>query len=308
MIPAFLLLLAPVQLAQAYSPETEAVMNRSHARAAERRAAGKERVTGQPAPSGQEAGYPLLLSPEVAAKFQACLDAGIDDTEAGVRFAEAWRIDGGSYHARECQAFAYARAERWPAALVAFEQAADEAERSGAAQDSGRLWAQAGNAALAGGDAAKARTDFDAALARGLPDGLAKGEVYLDRARALVALGQPALARSDLDQALTFAPKDPLAWLLSATLARRMDNLPLARQHVAQAVKLSPDDASVALEEGNVAVLSGDDDVARDAWQRAEKLAPDSVAGKAAADNLGRLATPGVPSAPAPAPAPPQSR
>src|SRR3546814_9560299 len=83
--------------------------------------------------------------------------------------------------------------------------------------------------------------------------------IYLDRARALVAMDKLAEARPDIDKALSEVPKDPLAWLLSATLARRMDNLPVAQEHIAQALALSPDDASVALEEGNIAVLSGMD-------------------------------------------------
>ena len=64
-------------------------------------------------------------------------------------------------------------------------------------------------------------------------------------------------------------------------------------------MQLSPDDASVALEEGNIAVLTDHADIARSAWQRAVKLAPDAPAGKAAAENLGRL----EPEATAPRPA-----
>src|SRR3546814_15731812 len=122
-------------------------------------------------------------------------------------------------------------------------------------------------------------------LARGIPDGLEKGEIYLDRARALVAMDKLAEARPDIDKALSEVPKDPLAWLLSATLARRMDNLPLAQEHLAQAVALSPDDASVALEEGNIAVLSGMDDEAKLAWERAVMVAHESPAGKAATES-----------------------
>lgn len=263
---------------QGYSPETEAVMNRSRAEAAAKRG-----ETVAPAPASA-----LPLPPAIAAKLQACLDAATQDPDAGVRFANDWRIDGGSFHARQCLGFAYAKAERWAPAMIAFEQAADEAERAGE-KGSGRLWAQAGNAALAGGDAAKARGYFDAAFARGLPAGLEKGEIHLDRARALVALNDLPAARTDIDAALTLAAPDPLAWLLSATLARRMNELSLAQRHIAQAVKLAPDDASVALEEGAVAVLTGHDDVARSAWQRAVKLAPESDAGKAAAANLAQL-------------------
>lgn len=222
-------------------------------------------------------------------KFDLCMDAAVDDPEAGVRHAEAWRLANGGYLARQCLGFAYAQQQRWAPAMGAFHQAADEADVAGdpaAAQ----LWAQAGNAALADGQAAKALTYFDAALARGLPDGFEKGEVYLDRARAHVAQGKLAEARPDIDKALDQVPKDPLAWLLSATLARRMDDLPLAQRHIAQAVALAKDDASVALEEGNIAVLSNADDVARLAWERAVKLAPESPAGKAAAESLKQLA------------------
>jgi len=270
-----LLLLTP----QAYDPEIEAVLNRPK----------KERAA--PAvPSAQAAADGRIPVPEKFAKpFQACLDQALESPNQGVVFAQKWRLEGGSFYARHCMGFAYARAERWAPAIVAFEQAADEAERSGEMAQSARLWAQAGNAALASGDPAKARTSFDAALARGLPDGIEKGETHLDRARALVALGDVKAARDSLDVALTQVPQDPLAWLLSATPARRLGELKLAQAHIARAVQLSPDDASVALEEGNIAVLTDHADIARSAWQRAVKLAPESPAGKAAADNLTRL-------------------
>lgn len=276
-----LLLLTP----QAYDPETEAVLNRPK----------KERAAPA-APSAPASAQAAAASdgripvPEKFAKtFQQCLDQALENPDQGVAFAQKWRIEGGSFYARHCMGFAYARAERWAPAIVAFEQAADEAERSGEMAQSARLWAQAGNAALASGDPAKARTNFDAALARGLPEGIEKGETHLDRARALVALGDAKGARDSLDIALTQASQDPLAWLLSATLARRSGEMKLAQAHIARAVQLSPDDASVALEEGNIAILTDHADVARSAWQRAVKLAPESAAGKAAADNLTRL-------------------
>ena len=269
------LLLTP----QAYDPEIEAVMNRPK----------KEEQRAQtPRPAAAADGR--IPVPEKYAKpFQACLDAALESPDKGVAFAQQWWLEGGTFYARHCMGFAYARSERWAPAMVAFEQAADEAERNGDMAQSARLWAQAGNAALAAGDAAKARTSFDAALARGLLDGIEKGEIHLDRARALVTLGDGKEARESLDVALGQVPQDPLAWLLSATLARRSGELKLAQAHIARAVQLSPDDASVALEEGNIAVLTDHDDVARSAWQRAAKLAPQSPAGKAAADNLTRL-------------------
>lgn len=275
-------------LLQTLDPEIEAVMNRSRQRKQEERAAATAASPPAASAAAREDGR-IPVPAKYAEPFQACLDAALRSPEEGIGFAQKWRIDGGSFYARHCLGFAYARAERWPPAIIAFEQAAEEAERGGEMVQSARLWAQAGNAALAGGDLPKARNDFDAALARGLPDGLEKGEVHLDRARALVALGEMAAARDSIDIALTQAPKDPLGWLLSATLARRSGELKLAQAHIARAVQLSPDDAAVALEEGNVAVLTDHADIARSAWQRAVRLAPQSPAGKAAADNLTRL-------------------
>ncbi len=279
-----LLLSILLMMPQAYDPEIEAVMNRPKK---EKAAAVAGAATTTATKTATERSLPV--PPSIAGPFQACLDEAANSPDAGIAFANKWRIDGGGFYARHCLGFAYARAERWSPAIVAFEQGAEEAERASDMVQSARLWAQAGNAALAGGDPTKAKADFDAALARGIPDGLEKGEVHLDRSRALVALNDPAGARESLDVALAQAPLDPLAWLLSATLARRTNQLQQAQNHIAQAVKLSPDDASVALEEGNIAVLTGHDDIARAAWQRAVRLAPEAPAGKAAADNLSRL-------------------
>lgn len=283
-MPLFLPLML---LAQAYDPEIEAVMNRS--RREKQEAAAASAAAAPVANNSARDDGQIPVPAKFAAPFQACLDQAIEDPTAGVAFAEKWRIEGGSFYARHCMGFAFARAERWSPAIIAFQQAAEEAERSGEMVQSARLWAQAGNAALASGDAAKARGDFDAALARGLPDGLEKGEVHLDRARALVALGETDAARDSIDIALAQAPRDPLGWLLSATLARRSGEMSLAKAHIARAVQLSPDDASVALEEGNIAILTDHEDIARSAWQRAARLAPEAAAGKAAADNLSRL-------------------
>jgi Tfp pilus assembly protein PilF len=120
----------------------------------------------------------------------------------------------------------------------------------------------------------KARTAIDAALASGALSGLALGEARLDRARTLVAQGEVEGARDDLDRALADASDDPLAWLLSATLARRTGDLTRARRDIEEAIKRSPDDASVHLEAGNIAAASGDEAGAKTGWSKAVELAP----------------------------------
>jgi tetratricopeptide (TPR) repeat protein len=244
---------------------------------------------------------PLILaaaSPEVAVsapsqteetkRFVACLSLVDSNPLKAVEEASIWRITGGGVLARQCLGLGYAAQQKWASAQAAFEQAALLAER-GKDGRSGRLWMQAGNAALAGGDANKARGCFDAALIGGTLSGPEKGELHLDRARALVALTQVVPARIDLDEALKLVPEDPLGWLLSATLARRSGDLKRAQSDIAQAVKRAPDDAQIALEAGNIALLQGQDEVARKYWEIAVKLTPDSPAGKSAATALAHL-------------------
>ena len=233
------------------------------------------------------AAQPTVATPEPT-RFEACAALAESDPARALAEAGTWRIAGGGVLARQCEGLAYVTQKRWLPAAAAFEAAAREADvkRDGR---SAVLWVQAGNAALAGNDAAKATTYFDGALTRGQLTGEALGEVHLDRARARAALGDMKGARTDLDLATKHVPADPLGWLLSATLARKMNDLPRAQADIAEAAKRSPDDASVALEAGNIAVLSGRDDAARTAWEAAIKLSPNSPSAKAATDSLARL-------------------
>jgi Tfp pilus assembly protein PilF len=180
---------------------------------------------------------------------------------------------------------AYSREQRWSAAAAAFEKAATGAERAKDKQ-AVNYWAQAGNAWLAAGDASKARSALDAALATGTLTGLSLGEAHLDRARAMVAGDDMENARDDIDHALSEVPTDPLAWLLSATLARRMQEVPRAKKDIAEALRLGGDDPAVQLEAGNIAALAGDEAGAKAAWHQAVTLRPDSAPGKAAAAAL----------------------
>ena len=230
---------------------------------------------------------PTVATPEPT-RFEACATLAETDPARALAEAGTWRIAGGGVLARQCEGLAYVTQKRWLPAATAFEAAAREADVKGDGR-SAVLWVQAGNAALAGNDAAKATTYFDGALTRGQLTGDALGEVHLDRARARAALGDMKGARTDLDLATKHVPADPLGWLLSATLARKMNDLPRAQADIAEAAKRSPDDASVALEAGNIAVLSGRDDAARTAWEAAIKLDPNSPSAKAATESLARL-------------------
>jgi Flp pilus assembly protein TadD len=86
-------------------------------------------------------------------------------------------------------------------------------------------------------------------------------------------------------------PQDPLGWLLSATLARRMGDLVQAKTDIAAAAKLAISDPAVALEAGNIAYEAGDLVNAKSNWERAIKFGPDSPAAKAATRYLEQLVT-----------------
>ncbi len=221
-------------------------------------------------------------------RFNACVVLAERDPAAALTQATAWRVAGGGVLARHCEGLAYVAQSRWLPAATAFAAAARAAEAASDRRAS-NFWVQSGNAALAGKDAGAARAAFDAAIARGQIAGAELGEVYLDRARARFALGDKPGTRADLDQALKLAPADPLAWLLSATLARQSNDRARAQADIEQAASRSPDDAQVALEAGNIALLSGSESAARTAWEAAVRNAPTSEAGKSAAAALAQL-------------------
>uniref|UniRef100_UPI0035CB23B6 hypothetical protein n=1 Tax=uncultured Sphingomonas sp. TaxID=158754 RepID=UPI0035CB23B6 len=224
-------------------------------------------------------------APPPSERYEKCLDLATSNAAAAEAEAGQWQLAGGGFLAGQCLGMAYANEARWTAAAAAFDAAARAAEKAGDAR-SVNYWAQAGNAWLASGDATKARAALDAALAGGTLTGLPLGEAHLDRARAMVAGDDSEGARDDLDRALAEVPADPLAWLLSATLARRQQQVVRAQHDIAEAVRLGADDPAVQLEAGNIAALAHDEAGARGAWTQAVTLRPDSDAGKAAAAAL----------------------
>lgn len=266
-----LLLAMLIATSSGYDPVVDAVMG-------PRKPPAERRIKGR-----TTAAAPSPIDPEL----DDCVALARRDSTAGIARGRAWAAKSDGPAARQCLGFAEAEAKHWAEAVAAFSAGARAAGSDMAV--AARLWAQAGNAALAGGDWPGAIAALDKAIAGGLPDGLAKGEAYLDRARARVAMKDEPGARADLDAALRLAPQDPLAWLLSATLARRMNDLPLARRHISEAVTRAGDDAAVALEQGVIAALSGDDRAASAAFVRARTLAPGTPVASTASQYLAQL-------------------
>ena len=191
--------------------------------------------------------------------------------------------------AKRCEGMAAAGSARWAAAAAAFSDAATAAGPGKAAA----LWAQAGDAWLAAGEPAKAAVALDTALVatEGQSD-FARGELLVDRARAAVSTGDLPGARRALDQAVVAVSTDPLAWLLSATLARRGGDPKRAGTDIAEALRLAPDDAAVQLEAGNIAALAGNEVGAKERWGNATRLQPEGPSGRAAKAALAQFDQP----------------
>lgn len=223
-------------------------------------------------------------------RFDQCVDQAADDPAKGLLAANKWQIEGGGYLARNCLGFAYAELEEWTKAIPAFVLAAEGAVVAGD-ERAAIFWSQAGNAALASGDHAAALKYLGSALEQNTLDALLKGEVHLDMARAFVALNQYDEAKKQFASVHELVPQDPLGWLLSATLARRMGDLVQAKSDIAAAAKLAISDPAVALEAGNIAYEAGDVANAKSNWEQAVKFGSDSPAAKAATRYLAQLVT-----------------
>ena len=221
-----------------------------------------------------------------AARIAACQKLIASDPKTAVDQATAWAERDKSVPARQCLGLAFVGVERWAPAEASLAQAAAQAEADHDAR-SLSLWSQAANAALASDQPAKAREDLDHVLAAaGVPPTLG-GEAWIDRARADVALNDLGQARTDLDKGLALVPQDPFAWYLSASLARRQNDLVRAQKDIAVALKSASDDPAVQLEAGNIFAAAGQPDAAHAAWTRAAQLAPDTPEGQSAKAALG---------------------
>jgi tetratricopeptide (TPR) repeat protein len=236
------------------------------------------------------------------ARFDECAARSDSDPAAAAQIAQQWAASGGGVPAAQCLGVARSAAGDWAGAADAFTTAADLADHV-RDRNAANLWVSAGNAALAGGDAARARTALGNALANPALSDPMKGEALLDRARADVAANDLPSARSDMNQALALVPADPMAWLLSATLARRMNDGDRASADIQEATLRAPNEPDILFEAGNIAAANGRMDEALKQWARAAAGDPRNPVTQAAQHEL---AANGGGSAPVTKPAAPQ--
>jgi tetratricopeptide (TPR) repeat protein len=231
------------------------------------------------------AAQPLPTLSEV--QFTECLDLARNDAPSAVTEASLWAQQNGGYLALACHGFALASDFKFDLAIPVLTEAAKGAEERKDPR-AARFWAQAGNAAIANDQPGEALAALDRALAIAATN-TEKAEIEVDRARALVTLNRPEEAATALASARQLGPENGTAWLLSATLARRLSKLPDALTYIQTAASLLPRDPAVALEAGNIAIAAGDETAARKQWEQVIAIAPASRQANSAQAQLAAL-------------------
>ena len=236
-------------------------------------------------------------APAAPDRLKDCLRLVIERPVDGIAMADQWlltaRTQTDRAQASQCLGMALAQKGAWPEAAKSFLNARDNIPANEIGERA-RLGALAGNALIASGDMEAALAALDSARtdAGAAADTKLGGLIQIDRARALVALGRNDAAAAALGQARETLPDNAQAWLLSATLSRRMGKLGEAQVQIQKAAELLPVDPEIGLEAGVIAVLSGRDEAARRSWESVLKTAPGSPAAKTAQGYLDQLGPP----------------
>lgn len=225
-------------------------------------------------------------------RLNECLDLSVQDPASGIFAASEWKIEGGGFFADHCLGFAYAEGFQFEAAMASFEASAQGAALAKDEREA-RFWLQAANAGLAAQKPLQAIGYIDAAMALNTLEGEQLGEAHLDKARALVGLNLEDEAAKHLLLAQKYAAQDPLVWLLSATLNRRLGNSKQARLDADVASQLAPTDPSIALELGNIEASDGNYSAAQSHWRNAIELRPAGRIADIARASLAQLAESG---------------
>ena len=233
------------------------------------------------------------ITDPTAAWLAQCLEQLDEDASRAHTLAQIRRNETSGADrvvANHCLGLASTELQLWDDARTAFIAARDETPADELSARS-RFSLMAGNAALAGGDAGAAKALLTAAQADASTASSATLQALAatDLARALVALNEGEAALTALETATTLEPTKGEAWLLKATLLRRLERLDEAQAAIERAVELAPTEAQVGLEAGVIAVLSGREDAARQSWQSVLDSQPDSLAAQTAKGYLDQL-------------------
>jgi tetratricopeptide (TPR) repeat protein len=228
-------------------------------------------------------------------RLTVCLDKARTDPTTAIVEASNWSSETGgteSSYPQQCLGMAYTSLMRWQAAERTFLAARDAA---GASEHFRRaqLATMAANAALAEERPADALVSLELAAndAAVTGDNGLRAMVEVDRARAQVMQGAQGEAEATLAAARTLDAQSPMAWLLSATLARRLGKLDAAQGYIETAAELAPNYPEIGLEAGVIAMLAGHQDAAEASWRSVIELAPSSAEAASARSYLAQVAS-----------------
>jgi len=223
-----------------------------------------------------------------------CLRMASEEPEAALDYAQNWRERAEEpldlAQSAHCLGLAMVQLGRLEDAQKVFDLAAGEVPE-GNLPYAARLSAMAGNAAMARQrpDEALPLIDRAGGMALAAQDQPLAAQLRVDLARTLVALGNDADAVKALAEARGADATNGEAWLLSATLSRRMKRYGEAQQQIERAGDLAPRDPAVGLEAGVIAALSGREQDAIRSFQSVVEVAPDSYQANRAKGYLEQL-------------------
>ncbi len=223
-----------------------------------------------------------------------CLRLASEQPEAALDLAQRWREKSENpldlAQSAHCLGLAMVQLGRLDEAQKVFDLAAGEVPEDNLPY-AARLSAMAGNAAMARGkpDEALPLIDRAGGMALAANESELAAQLRVDLARTLVTLGQDGEAEAALAEARGADATNGEAWLLSATLSRRMKRYGEAQQQIQRAGELAPRDAAVGLEAGVIAALSGREADAIRSFQSVLLVAPEGYEAERARGYLEQL-------------------
>lgn len=223
------------------------------------------------------------------AEHDRCIALARSNPQQGLDRAKLWKDQGGGFLADHCIAMSLFSLKDYRGAGQRFEELATAMMQMPAAQRA-QVLDQGGQAWLDAGDPARAKADFDAAIALAGEE----PDLLIDRSEALAAAKQYWEAIDDLNRVIELAPQRADAYIYRGSAYRFVEAFDLALDDIEHALQLDPNAVLGLLERGNLRRLKGDVAGARKDWLRVEQLAPNTPAAAAAKVNIDRLTATGA--------------
>jgi tetratricopeptide (TPR) repeat protein len=220
-----------------------------------------------------------------AQEYDACTTLAKTHPQEALVSANFWSGQGGGALAAHCKGLALMSLGQFEAASKSFSDLAADKNNKITDATRARLWAQAAQAALSGGQPAQAGKLLENSISL-QPD--APG-FRIDRSITFAMQGDYGGAVEDLNTILARDPGNVEALTLRGNAYRFLSRMADAEADIAQALLIQPDRTEALLERGAISAIGGNFARAWEDWQQILKIAPDSAAARAARDNLKQL-------------------